>query len=51
VLQKKPEYADRTSYVIAPDGTIIYTYTNLDPSKHVENTIDAVKKWKAAHPS
>jgi peroxiredoxin len=51
VLKQKPEYADRTSYVIAPDGTIIYTYTNLDPSKHVENTIDAVKKWKAAHPS
>jgi peroxiredoxin len=48
VLEKKPEYADRTSYVIAPDGTILYTYTNLDPSDHVANTLAAVEKWKAA---
>jgi peroxiredoxin Q/BCP len=50
VLEKKPEYANRTSYVIAPDGTILYTYTNLDPSDHVKNTMAAVEKWKAAHP-
>ena len=40
-------YANRTSYVIAPDGRILYEYTNLDPGSHVENTLDAVKKWKA----
>jgi thioredoxin-dependent peroxiredoxin len=40
-------YANRTSYVIAPDGRIIYEYTALDPSAHVENTLAAVKKWKA----
>jgi peroxiredoxin len=50
VLDKKPEYANRTSYVIAPDGTILYTYTNLDPSDHVKNTMAAVEKWKAALP-
>ena len=50
VLAKKPEYADRTSYVIAPEGTILYTYTNLDPADHVKNTIAAVEKWKAANP-
>src|SRR5262245_37740253 len=50
VLEKKPEYANRTSYVIAPDGTILYTYTNLDPADHVKNTIAEVEKWKAAHP-
>src|ERR1700723_2179171 len=27
VLAQKPEYANRTSYVIAPDGTIVYSYT------------------------
>jgi thioredoxin-dependent peroxiredoxin len=47
VLAHKPEYANRTSYVIAPDGHIIYEYTNLDPSAHVENTLDALAKWKA----
>jgi thioredoxin-dependent peroxiredoxin len=49
VLQKKPEYADRTSYVIAPDGTVLMTYTNLDPSEHVARTMAAVKTWRAAH--
>ena len=40
-------YANRTSCVIAPDGRIIYEYTALDPSGHVENTLAAVEKWKA----
>ncbi len=47
VLARKPEYANRTSYVIAPDGRILYEYTDLDPSIHVENTLDALQKWKA----
>lgn len=47
VLPSHPQYANRTSYVIAPNGTIIYTYTNLDPSQHVENTLTALKAWKA----
>jgi peroxiredoxin len=51
VLKMKPEYADRTSYVIAPDGKIIYEYTALDPDKHVDNTMAAVQKWKAEHKS
>lgn len=36
-------YANRTSYVIAPDGTIAYAYTSLDPAKHVANTLAAVR--------
>jgi peroxiredoxin len=36
-------YANRTSYVIAQDGTIAYAYSSLDPSKHVENTLAAVR--------
>jgi peroxiredoxin len=50
VLKQKPEYSDRTSYVIAPDHTILMTYTDLNPDKHVDLTMEAVKKWKAAHP-
>lgn len=50
VLAKKPELADRTSYVIAPDGTILATYTDLKPDRHVEITMEAVKNWRAAHP-
>jgi thioredoxin-dependent peroxiredoxin len=51
VLKMKPQYSDRTSYVIAPDGKIIYEYTALDPDKHVENTMAAVEKWKSEHKS
>jgi peroxiredoxin Q/BCP len=49
VLAAKPEYANRTSYVIAPDGTIVYEFTALSPDKHVANTMAAVQKWEAAH--
>jgi peroxiredoxin len=48
VLKLMPKYADRVSYVIAPDGRIIYAYTAMDPDKHVANTLDALKKWAAA---
>jgi thioredoxin-dependent peroxiredoxin len=51
VLKIKPQYADRTSYVIAPGGKIIYEYSALDPDKHVENTMAAVEKWKTEHKS
>jgi peroxiredoxin Q/BCP len=47
VLAQHPQYANRTSYVIAPDGTIIYTYTSLDPALHVQNTLTALKAWAA----
>ena len=47
VLPQHPQYANRTSYVIAPDGTILYAYTSLDPSLHVQNTLAALKAWQA----
>lgn len=51
ILPQHAQYANRTSYVIAPDGTIVYTYTNLDPSLHVQNTLNALKTWKADNSS
>ena len=50
VLTQHPQYANRTSYVIAPDGTIVYAYTSLDPTLHVQNTLTALKTWTAEHP-
>ena len=44
-----PEYAQRTSYVISPQGQVLYTYTAGDPTHHVEYTMDAVKKYVAQH--
>jgi peroxiredoxin len=51
VLTAKPQYANRTSYVIAPTGKIIYEYTAMDPEQHVGNTMAAVEKWKSEHKS
>ena len=47
VLTKMLCYADRTSYVITPDGKILYSYSAMDPDKHVENTMAALEKWRA----
>ncbi len=47
VLPQHAQYANRTSYVIAPDGTILYSYTNLNPDQHVANTLAALKAWEA----
>jgi thioredoxin-dependent peroxiredoxin len=49
VLAQKPEYANRTSYVIAPDGKILTSYTSLNPDKHVEMTMAAIQKWHDDH--
>ena len=46
--QLADKYANRTSYVIAQDGTIAYAYTDLDAAKHVDNTLDALKSLSAA---
>jgi peroxiredoxin len=46
VLSLMPDYANRTSYVIAPDRTIVYQYTSLNPFKHVNNTLTALKQWE-----
>jgi thioredoxin-dependent peroxiredoxin len=40
-------HSNRTSYVIAPSGTILYMYSALNPDGHVQNTLAAVEKWHA----
>ena len=46
VLASHPRYANRTSYVISQDGKIVYTYTDLNPDKHVANTLEALSNLK-----
>ena len=45
VLTLKPDYANRTSYVISPEGKIVYQFTSLNPLRHVANTMAALKGW------
>lgn len=42
--------SNRVSYVISPDHKIVHSYTAMDYSQHVAQTLAAVQKWKAAHP-
>ncbi len=39
--------SNRTSYVIAPDGSVIYVHSEMNAQKHVELTLAAVRNWKA----
>lgn len=41
-----PDRANRVSYVIAPDRSIIYSYQSLNPSRHVTNTLAALRDWE-----
>jgi peroxiredoxin len=46
-----PGHSDRTSYLIAPDGSVIYTYSALAPDGHVKNLLAALKEWKSKQKS
>ncbi len=43
--------SDRISFVIAPEGKIIYAYEDRAPEKHIENTLAAVRHWREEHKS
>ena len=46
-LREGSQLSNRTSYVIAPNGRIIYAYTDSDWRNHVANTLAAVRQWRA----
>jgi len=48
-LAGKPGWTDRTSYVIAPNGKIIFVHSDRSPAEHITMSMDAVKTWKAKH--
>jgi peroxiredoxin len=45
VMREQPDYANRVSYVIAPNGSVVYNYVNLNPERHVERTLRALRAW------
>lgn len=49
-MQTRPEYANRISYVIAPNGKVVYSYLSLNPNKHVEKTLGALAQWAKDNP-
>jgi thioredoxin-dependent peroxiredoxin len=42
-------FANRISYVISPEGKILYAYSDSNAEKHFENTLAVVRKWREEH--
>jgi thioredoxin-dependent peroxiredoxin len=42
--------SNRTTYVIAPDGKVLFAYSELSVKGHVSGALKAVKDWRAANP-
>lgn len=47
-LPQRAGMTNRTSYVIAPNGKIIYVHSELGWQDHVKNTLAAVRQWQAS---
>ncbi len=45
-MQHRADYANRVSYVISPAGKVTYSYLSLDPTRHVGNTLAALRELK-----
>lgn len=46
VMDGRPDYANRVSYVISPAGKVVYSYLSLNPAHHVQNTLAALKSLR-----
>jgi peroxiredoxin len=46
VLAQKPDWSDRTSYVIGKDRKIALAYTDMKPNDHITKTLEALKALK-----
>ena len=42
-------FANRTSYVVSPDGKIASVHTAQDAGSHIQSALKFVKGWKAGH--
>jgi peroxiredoxin len=45
VMPSYPDFANRVSYLIAPDGKIVYQYKSLNPYAHVTKVLGALQEW------
>ncbi|MDR3409354.1 MAG: peroxiredoxin [Formivibrio sp.] len=45
-LTVMPNTAARVSFVISPQGRILYEYDSMNPDQHVSNTLKALQDWR-----
>ena len=46
LLPFRADYAARVSYLITPESRIAFVYNNLNPARHVERTLAALREWR-----
>ena len=49
-MAMRPGVAERISYVVSPQGKVIYALEGVRPHEHVEKTLDALRRWQAQQP-
>ncbi len=42
-------FAGRISYVISPEGKVVYAHEGSSAEEHIENTLATVRKWHEDH--
>src|SRR3546814_16258880 len=47
VLEGRPGWSNRTSYVISPEGEIVNAYSESNPNRHVADTLAALDALEA----
>lgn len=47
-LPQRVGMSNRTSFVIAPNGRVVYVHSDPSPRDHVKNTLAAVREWRSA---
>jgi len=43
-------FAGRLTYVIAPDGKILYAYSDPSAHNHIASALAVVRKWRESQP-
>lgn len=46
---KPTTVTSRTSYVIAPNGKVLFVHSDMSPADHIRLSLAAVQKYKASH--
>lgn len=50
VLPFRADYAARVSYLITPESRIGFVYNSLNPERHVDRVLGALREWRAQGP-
>ena len=50
-MPRRQDLAARVSYVIGPGARVLHAYASASPERHVQETLEAVRRWRAVNPA